>query len=162
MCGAVGRVDFFPPGTGAVAPVVVPGDPLEIVTGPFAAVWGPFAVVVVVVVVLVTNTRYTVLLTTTRPQSNPAVPLSPLPGRATVPRPGTEIVPFVAVTGMGAVLVVPVTGTGPDPVPLVTGTGIVPVAPVTVAGAVPAAVAGVVAPSGGTVTVAGPPIRYPS
>jgi len=37
-------------------------EPLLMVTGPFAAVCGPFAVVVVVVIVTVTTTRYTVLL----------------------------------------------------------------------------------------------------
>lgn len=36
-----------------VAPVVVPGEPPAIVTGPFAAVCGPFDVVFVVVVVVV-------------------------------------------------------------------------------------------------------------
>ncbi|HWE07712.1 MAG TPA: hypothetical protein VG325_00055 [Solirubrobacteraceae bacterium] len=61
-----GRLDFFwargAPGAAAVVRVdvvdvvVVVGEPVEILTGPAATVWGPLAVVVVVVVVLVTTT----------------------------------------------------------------------------------------------------------
>jgi hypothetical protein len=57
-----GRLDFFwalgePAGAAvAVSGDVVVGEPVEMVTGPAATVWGPFAVVVVVVVVVVTTT----------------------------------------------------------------------------------------------------------
>jgi hypothetical protein len=81
-----------------VGPTVVVGEPVVIVTGPFAAVCGPLAVVVVVV--MVTTTRYVVLLTMIWPHSNPALLLTLL-GSPVVPVP--VVVPVVG-------LVVPVVG----------------------------------------------------
>jgi hypothetical protein len=103
-----------------VGPTVVVGEPVVIVTGPFAAVCGPLAVVVVVV--MVTTTRYVVLLTMIWPHSKPALLLTLL-GSPVVPVAG--VVPVVGLVVPVVGLVVPVVGLVVPPVPVPVG---VPVA----------------------------------
>src|ERR1700759_248196 len=99
-----------------VGPTVVVGEPVVIVTGPFAAVCGPLAVVVVVV--MVTTTRYVVLLTMIWPHSNPALLLTLL-GSPVVPVPVVGLV--VPVAGLVGLVVPSVPVPAGVPVAVVVG-----------------------------------------
>ena len=135
-----------------VGPTVVVGEPVVIVTGPFAAVCGPLAVVVVVV--MVTTTRYVVLLTMIWPHSNPALLLTLL-GSPVVPVPVVGLV--VPVAGLVGLVVPSVPVPAGVPVAVVVGAlGSVFVTGVEVGIVATLPVPALLAPPGlGRVTVAG-------
>jgi hypothetical protein len=149
LCRVFFGAGFFPaPGFVGV------GEPVVIVTGPFAAVCGPFAIVVVLVTV--TTTTYVVLLMMIWPHWTPAALLTLLVGIPVVPAPTTGVALGALVPGT-----VPVPGVGaalgalaPGVVP-VAGGALVPVSVAARALVVLGATYGVV-PAGGTVTIGGP------
>jgi hypothetical protein len=110
---------FFGAGFLPVPGFVGAGEPVVIVTGPFAATCGPFAIVVVVVTV--TTTMYVVLLMMICPHCTPAALLTLLLGRPVVPVPGTGValgalVPgTVLVAGTGGAVGAVEPGTAPVP-----------------------------------------------